>query len=151
MFEGKKNSPVVGPPCISLEEIQETQEMCIRCLSRPDPWRRIWQPTPVLLPGEFHGQRSLAGYSPWGRNESDTTEQLSTHTGMPCISLEKMTESPGLFIQVPHAWSINNHQNAVAGPVLVALCVLSSQQTYEEGSTVAPVLQMRTLKVSHGM
>ena len=29
------------------------------------PWRREWQPTPVLLPGEFHGQRSLAGYSPW--------------------------------------------------------------------------------------
>ena len=30
------------------------------------PWRRKWQLTPVLLPGEFHGQRSLAGYSPWG-------------------------------------------------------------------------------------
>ena len=42
-------------------------------------WRRKWQPTPVLLPGEFHGQRSLAGYSPWGHKESDTTEQL-THT-----------------------------------------------------------------------
>ena len=40
------------------------------------PWRRAWQPTPVSLPGEFHGQRSLAGYSPWGRNESDTTEAL---------------------------------------------------------------------------
>ena len=42
-------------------------------------WRRICQPTPVLLPGEFHGQRSLAGYSLWGHKESDTTEQLSTH------------------------------------------------------------------------
>ena len=30
------------------------------------PWRKEWQPTPVLLPGEFHGQRRLAGYSPWG-------------------------------------------------------------------------------------
>ena len=38
------------------------------------PWRRKWQPTPVYLPGEFHGQRSLAGYSPWCREESDTTE-----------------------------------------------------------------------------
>ena len=38
------------------------------------PWRREWQPTPVFLPGEFHGQRSLVGYSPWGRTESDTTE-----------------------------------------------------------------------------
>ena len=38
------------------------------------PWRRKWQPTPVFLPGESHRQRSLAGYSPWGHKESDTTE-----------------------------------------------------------------------------
>ena len=44
------------------------------------PWRRAWQPTPVFSPGEFHRQRSLAGYSPWGRKEWDTTEVLSTHT-----------------------------------------------------------------------
>ena len=37
------------------------------------PWRRKWQPTPVFLPGESHGQRNLAGYSPWGRKESDMT------------------------------------------------------------------------------
>ena len=37
-------------------------------------WRRAWQPTPVFLPGESHGQRGLAGYSPWGHKESDTTE-----------------------------------------------------------------------------
>jgi len=42
-------------------------------------WRRKWQPTPVFLPGESHGQRSLAGCSPWGHRESDTTERL-THT-----------------------------------------------------------------------
>ena len=41
------------------------------------PWRREWQPTPVFLPGEFHGQRSLAGYSPWGCKESDMTERLT--------------------------------------------------------------------------
>ena len=39
------------------------------------PRRRKWQPTPVLLPGESHGWRSLVGYSPWGRKESDTTER----------------------------------------------------------------------------
>ena len=45
------------------------------------PWRRAWQPAPVFLPGESHGQRSLAGYSPWGRKASDMTERLSTqHT-----------------------------------------------------------------------
>ena len=37
------------------------------------PWRRQWQPSPVFLPGEFHGQSSRAGYSPWGCKESDTT------------------------------------------------------------------------------
>ena len=40
------------------------------------PWRRKWQSTQVLLPGKSHGQRSLVGYSPWGRKESDTTERL---------------------------------------------------------------------------
>ena len=38
------------------------------------PWRRAWQVTPVFLPRDPHGQRSLAGYSPWGREESDMTE-----------------------------------------------------------------------------
>ena len=40
------------------------------------PWRRKWQPTPVFLPGESHGRRSLVSYSPRGRKESDTTERL---------------------------------------------------------------------------
>ena len=44
------------------------------------PWRRKWQPTPVFLPGKFHGQRSLAGNSPWGLKETDMTERLSAHT-----------------------------------------------------------------------
>ena len=43
------------------------------------PWRRKWQPTPVSLPGEFHRQRSLVGYSLWGCKESDMTKRL-THT-----------------------------------------------------------------------
>ena len=42
-------------------------------------WRREWQPTPVFLPGEFHGQRSLVGYSLWSHKESGTTDRL-THT-----------------------------------------------------------------------
>ena len=45
------------------------------------PWNRKWQPTPVLLPGEFHGQRSLEDYSPQGHKELDTTERTAhTHT-----------------------------------------------------------------------
>ena len=46
--------------------------------------RRQWQPIPVLLPGESHGQRSLVGYSPLGRGESDTTEQLHLHFLLSC-------------------------------------------------------------------
>ena len=41
------------------------------------PWRREWQPTPVFLPGEVHGQRNLVGYSPLDHKESDTTEGLT--------------------------------------------------------------------------
>ena len=57
---------------------------CLQCRKpRLDPWvrkilwKREWLTTPVFLPGEFHGQRSLAGYSPWGHGEADPTEQLS--------------------------------------------------------------------------
>ena len=46
--------------------------------ARKIPWRREWLPTPGFLPGEFHGQRSLEGYSPWGHKESDMTEWLNT-------------------------------------------------------------------------
>ena len=42
------------------------------------PWRSKWPPTLVFWPGKFHGQRSLAGYSPWGCKQLGTTEQLST-------------------------------------------------------------------------
>ena len=47
--------------------------------------RRQWHPTPVLLPGKFHGRRSLVGCSPWGRKESDTTEWLHFHFSLSCI------------------------------------------------------------------
>jgi len=52
-----------------------------------DPWvgkmpcKRDWQPTPVFLPEEFHGQRSLAGYSAWGCKELDMTEQVAHEAG----------------------------------------------------------------------
>ena len=44
-----------------------------RDLGQEDPLEK-WSPTPVFLPGKFHGQKSLLGYSPWGRKESDTTK-----------------------------------------------------------------------------
>ena len=47
--------------------------------------RRRWHPTPVLLPGKSHGRRSLVGCSPWGHEESDTTEWLPFHFSLSCI------------------------------------------------------------------
>ena len=47
-------------------------------------WRRQWQPTPVLLPGKSHGWRSLVGFSPWGREESDMTEWLHFYFSLSC-------------------------------------------------------------------
>ena len=58
----------------NLPEMPQTQ---VQSLGLMVSWRRKWQPTPVFLPGESHGQRSLGGYSPWGRKESNTTEQLT--------------------------------------------------------------------------
>ena len=66
---------------------------CVRKI----PWRRAWQPTPVFLPGESHGQRSLVGNSPWDHKESDTTEAIQhtltaadcrheSHSGAPKLS-----------------------------------------------------------------
>ena len=49
-------------------------ETWVRSLGQEDSLERKWQPTPVLLPGKSHGQRSLVGCSPWGCKESDTTE-----------------------------------------------------------------------------
>ena len=66
---------------------QESTCQCRRCQRcefnpwvRKIPWRRKWQPTPVFLHEKSHGQRSLVGYSPWGRKELDTT----VHTCMLC-------------------------------------------------------------------
>ena len=50
------------------------QEMRVQSLVGKIPWRRTWHPIPVVLPGEFHGLRSLLGYSSQSHKESDTTE-----------------------------------------------------------------------------
>ena len=57
-----------------VKNLLETKETQIRSLGREDPLEKEMATTPVFLPGEFHGQRSLVGYSPRGHRESDTTE-----------------------------------------------------------------------------
>ena len=49
------------------------------------PWKRVWQPAPVFLPGESYGQRSLAGCGPWGHKELDLTE-VTEHAPAPWAS-----------------------------------------------------------------
>ena len=61
------------------------------------PWKREWHPTPVCLPGEFHGQRSLVGYSPWGCKGSDWTEQL-----IHAVRTKQFLLIPG-FVKKQHA------------------------------------------------
>ena len=62
---------------------KESSYQCGGCRFSPwvgkIPWRMKWEPTPGFLPGNSHGQRSLAGCSPWGREELDTTERLHFH------------------------------------------------------------------------
>ena len=80
---------------IQLPSSSDGKESACKAEARFDPWvgeilwRREWQPTPVFLPGESHGRRSLVGYSSWGRRESDTTERPSTHSTLNYKSLEK--------------------------------------------------------------
>ena len=67
----------------SMEGLSETKDRNFQKLKIELPYdpaqRRQWHPTPVLLPGKSHGQRSLVGCSPWGHKESDATEQLHFH------------------------------------------------------------------------
>ena len=67
------------PGSSDVHNLPAKQETQVQSLGREDPLEKGTEPTPVFLPGEFHGQRCLVGYSLWGCKELDTTEQL-THT-----------------------------------------------------------------------
>ena len=69
-----------------VKRLSTMRETRVRSLGREDPLEKEWQPTPVFLPGKFHGLRILVGYSPWGLKESDMTEQTS-------LSLSKEIQS----------------------------------------------------------
>ena len=60
----------------TVENLPAMWETWVWYLDQNIPWRREWLSTPVFLPGESHGQRSLGGYSPWGLKELNTTEGL---------------------------------------------------------------------------
>ena len=88
---------------------------------------RAWQPTPVILPGEFHGQRSLVSYSPWCHKESDTTERLSTaHSTLTQVVYIVMLESSDSSTRL--------------------LLLLSHLDDSPPGSSVPGILQVRILE-----
>ena len=78
------------------KEFTSLQESQVQSLNWEDTLGRKWQPTPVFLPGEFHGQWSLAGYSPWGCKEMDITEQVSLYINMVIHSSSKYMPFPAL-------------------------------------------------------
>ena len=77
-------TPCDFPVAQTIKNLPATQETRVQSLGREDPLEEEMATTPILLPGEPHGGRSLVGYSPWGRKESDMTEQLHslTHSTM---------------------------------------------------------------------
>ena len=92
----------------SLEVIWEWHFIiiCLQC-GRPEcdpcvckvPWRREWQLTPVFLPGKFHGQRKLAGYSPWDCKELDTTKWLSPWASLVAQRLKRLPPMRETWVQ----------------------------------------------------
>ena len=70
-----------------VENLPAVQETWVWSLGWEYPRRRAWQPTPVFLPGEFQGQRSLVGYSPWLCKELDTTGWLTFCLIVFCMNL----------------------------------------------------------------
>ena len=120
---------------------QETQEMRVQPLGWEDPWRRKRQPAPVFLPGESHGQRSLVGYSPWGRKGSDTTERLSAHKyrTYTCRSQDlHLSRGKGSTVHQESSftppWSSEVRNTGWIGQLLTSLL---------------PALQLHTMLISH--
>ena len=85
-------------------------------------WRRKWQPNTVLLPGKSYGQRSLVGYSPWGREESDTTEWLYFHFSLSCIEegngnlLHSRASREGLWSIRKYFWNRSYSYSCLENP-----------------------------------
>ena len=84
-----------------VKNLPAMQETWIQSRVGKVPWRRERQPTPVFLPEESYGQKSLMGYSPWGHKESDRTEQMSIYTRCTLSSFSFRKE----ILSSPRNWS----------------------------------------------
>ena len=97
-----------------MQEIQETQ---VQSLHGEDPLKKEWQPTPVSLPREFYGERSLMGYTPQGQKESDTTEQRRTAQHSTCWSAKIISAFYTLGVE-PSFWPERRVQVRAVGVIL---------------------------------
>ena len=98
--------------------------------------RRQWQPTPVLLPGKSHGQRSLVGHSPWGHEELDRTEQLHFHFSLSCTGEGNGNPVQYACLENPRdgslvsRWSMGSHRIGHNWCDLAAAAALCNKPTY---------------------
>ena len=113
--------------------------------------RRQWHPTPVLLPGKSHGQRSLVGCSPWGRKESDTTERLHFHFPLSCIGEGNGNPLQCSCLENPRdrgAWWATIHGVAKSWTRLKRLSSSSSHRKNEIMSFVATWIELEIIILS---
>ena len=110
-------------------------------------WRRQWHPTPVLLPGKFHGQRSLVGCSPWGREESETTERLHFHFSVSCTGEGNGNPLQGSCLENPRdggAWWAAIYGVAQRQTRLKRISISSSSSSSKYYRSCMVHLQMNT-------
>ena len=91
-----------------LKRLPLMRETQVQSLVGKIPWRRKWQSTPIFLPGESHGQRSLVGYSPRGCKESDTTERLHLPSFIICFSNYQLMANLVSFLCSPISLHLYN-------------------------------------------
>ena len=108
-------------------------------------WRRKWQPIPAFLPRDFHGQRSLADYSPWSHRESDTTEWPTTNAS-PLLDLEMETKTIfiNLYISLLPSQHFASYAAAKSHQSCPTLC--DPRDGSPPGSLIPGILQARTLE-----
>ena len=112
--------------CLGIPRWFSAKESACQCRRRRshgfDPlvgkvsWRRKWQPTPIFLPGKFHGERSLASCSPWGRKGSDTTEHVPIHAHCLRKQLESESETRSVMsdsLQLYSPWNFSSQNIGV--------------------------------------
>ena len=107
--------------------------------------RRQWHPTPVLLPGESPGRRSLVGCSPWGRRELDTTERLHFHFSLSCIGEGNGNPLQCSCLEDPRdggAWWAAVYGVAQSRTRLKRLSSISSSSIWEDHNPVELILLM---------